>query len=656
MTDLITKRFARFKQVLIVCCCFWGLQTLAAQPDSSLLPFAAPRSLPEITIRDTRFDRTGYAIWQADSLPLQGPVSLAERLRWENRLDVRAQAPGTLATISIRGAGPTRTPIFWNGLNLQSPMNGVMDASLLPLWPEDELSIYYGGQSAALSSGAMGGTVVVSPRTPDWETGFSGNAGASIGSFGRKQGQASLGWGAARWSHTTRASWQAAKNDFPFQKKGLDGRFYETQQVNNNAQNIDFQQFNAVKINTNNTLKSAYWHQRVFRELPPTLTESARKTWQSDRSHRGVLTWESAPKSSVMWTTRAAWLDDFLAYHLEGDTDTSHSRQFLLSTERSVSQGRHWAWRTGAQYLRQSAQVDGYSDSTQWFAQTRLAAFAMGEWHRKNARISALIRQEWAEDQAAPFTGTLGGQISAGRWGDARFHASRNFTLPTLNDRFWRNLGKPDLNPEKGFSGDFGWEKNWSNLLLQASAFHLLLDDWILWQPDASGLFRPNNLRKVWSRGLELDLKWQWMGEALPQQRPWLRRLNPHLTPRWALQFSANAQTSRTTNQAVYGGSEAVLGKQLPYTPRFSAGANARLQRGAFSLAYLHQFTGTRLDNTGNALPGFQLGSLLASFACFNQRLRLDFRGENIGNTRYEILRNRPMPGRNWSVGLGWQW
>ena len=120
----------------------------------------------------------------------------------------------------------------------------------------------------------------------------------------------------------------------------------------------------------------------------------------------------------------------------------------------------------------------------------------------------------------------------------------------------------------------------------------------------------------------------------------------------WNLTLGARMQFSKTTHVAVYGGSESVLGKQLAYTPRASGGLSLQVSRGHFSAAYLQQFTGTRLDNNGSPVEDFQVGNLLASCTLFQQRFTLSFRLENIWNTRYEIIRYRPMPGRSWNLGM----
>ena len=633
----------------------FAVQDLNAQiPDTTL----RTNSLPEFTIQGFKFERTGYAVWKADSLPLNSTHNLSDRLLWENVLDVRANAPGTLATISIRGAGPNRTPVFWNGLNLQSPMNGVIDVSLIPLWPEDQLEVQFGGQSAAQSSGAMGGSVVVTQDEQGLSEGFSGTFKVAAGSFGRWEGSATGGYSGDQFASKTRIAYQAADNDFSIQKQGLDGNFYQTRQVNNFLKKTDVQQFNQWRFQDKNTWKTAFWYQNAFREIPPSITEAPRNTWQRDRSCRALATWESAPNPRSLWTTRAAWLEDYLAFHLAGDTDTSRSRQVLISSEHAATVGKQWAWRAGSTLIRQWAQVDGYADSTQWFGQTRFAGFGMGEWHREKTRVSVLLRQEWAESQAAPFTGTLGGQFRLGWVGEARVHISRNFNLPTLNDRFWKNLGRPDLRPEKGYSADLSWAFRRTNYSIEATGFHLILDDWILWQPDDSGLFRPDNLRKVWSRGAEMSGKWKIVQlPSLSAKKAASGGEAPVPISRrsWILELGARVQISKTTHVAVYGGSDHLIGKQLPYTPNTSGSLSVKASKGVFSMAYLHQVSGERFDNNEKALQGYHIGNLLGSCSFFQNKLTLDLRVENIWNTRYEIIRNRPMPGRNYRIGLGYR-
>ncbi|HRI59133.1 MAG TPA: TonB-dependent receptor, partial [Saprospiraceae bacterium] len=473
--------------------------------------------------------------------------------------------------------------------------------------------------------------------------------------------------------------------DFPFKNTAQLGQ-PDVKQVNNGLEKLDIQQFNRFIFNEKNTVKTAFWHQRAFREIPPAMTEAPSETDQRDRSSRVVAAWEHSPGARTLWQTRAAYVDEAIFFNLRGDVDSSRARTALLNSEYAAVAGQQLSWKAGGTTIRQWAQADGYADTARWYGQTRLAGFGMAEWRLPNGRLTALLRQEWAENQAAPFTWSLGGQLGCGKAGALRFHVSRNFNLPTFNDRFWLEYGKTELKPEKGYSGDAGWVFSTEHLTsgealskrtfsAEITAFQLLLDDWILWQPGADGIFRPGNLRKVWSRGAEISSSWQLAVGS------------------WQMKISGRYQYVKATNVEVYGGSEDVLKKQLPYTPNHNAGASVQIEKAWFSAAYLHQWTGECFTTSDNAavLDGFGTGNLLlrihptpgpsptgrgdvehtATPSVFSTEhstsplpvgegpgvgWSLDFRLENIWNTPYQIIAYRPMPGRSFRLGLTLSW
>ncbi|MBK9337004.1 MAG: TonB-dependent receptor [Lewinellaceae bacterium] len=624
-------RAVRFPGFFLIA--LWSGISGQAQSDS------AAHTLPLVVIAAVPGARTGFSVWQADSLPQADVLALADRLLWEMPIGVRANAPGTLATVSARGAGPARTAVLWQGLNLQSPMNGVVDVSLIPLWPDDQVEIQYGGQSAAQSTGAMGGAVRISPNILEDVAGWYTQAGIGIGSFGRRDAQVSTGYAGARLRTLVRAGGGQARNDFPFRNTARIGAPME-RQVNNFGEKLDFQQFNHLKINEKNTLETAVWHQRVFRETPPAMTEAAAETWQCDRATRAVATWTNQRSARTQWQHRAAWLDEYIAFRSISDTDTSRSRTALLASEFVTVPTRRIALRASGTAWYQQARADGYADSTAWFSQIRLAGTFAAEYRRRQIHLTAQLRQEWAERQGAPFTSVLGAQWAASSALTVRLHWSRNFNLPTFNDRFWRTLGNPDIRPESGHSADAGviWKRG--GFALETSIFHLLLDDWILWQPGPDGLFQPGNLRRVWSRGVECSGQ----GDGYFWRSRW--------------RLKGRYQFVRATNAAVYGGNAGVLHKLLPYTPEHSAGASLVWAHGAWSAAYLHQWTGARFGNADNSqrLPGFHTGNLLLRYAAVfgRHRIGLSIRLENCWDTPYQVIAFRPMPGRAWRVGIEW--
>ena len=594
--------------------------------------------LPEVLVKG----QAGIQRWRIDSLPLSGGLSLADRLLWESAFSVRSTGPGVLSTLSVRGAGPSRTGVFWQGINLQSPMNGVADLSLISLWPDDRVERLPGGQSALLSTGTMAGCVQISTGALSAAVrGWDLYAGGGVGSFSHCDGRLSLGYSGANFQTLSRVNWQRAANDFPFRNTALLG-MPTAKQVYNNGEKLDFQQFNRIKINSKNLLETALWRQHAFREIPPSMTEARSEKWQRDRSTRATVTWAREPGNQSYWQHRLTWLDEQIAFCQNGATDSSHSITFLAASEYFTVIGRRVTLKSGLTVSQQMARADGYSDSLNWFLQRRMAGAVTAEYQTGPVRLSLGARQELVEGESEdPFSWVLGGQCDLWKAVTARAHLSRNFNLPTFNDRFWRNLGNPDLLPETGYSADAGLQWKPGAVQLELTAFHLLLDNWILWQPGPDGLFRPGNLRRVWSRGLEFSAAYQW------HYRAGRFRLKGH------------CQFSTTTNTAIYDGAAEALNKQLPYTPKQQAGISVSWARKTWSAAYLHQWTGRRFTNSDNTgrLPGFQTANFLLQYDLSGAHtVSFRFRLENCWNAAYQIIEYRPMPGRSWHFGVELKW
>lgn len=629
------RKFARYKFCGLPALPFFFLllyQLLPTPP--ALAQTDSLLSLREVEIRSAGIADNGYSIWKADSLPVLGNIPLSERLFWENAADIRPNAPGTLATLSIRGAGSRRSPVFWNGLPLMSPMNGVIDLALIPAWPGDALSVQYGGQSAAQSSGSLGGSIRLVSKPFPQQTGMFGSLTQAFGSWGQRETSIQAATTQARWSTCLRSAWQQADNDFPFRNTAQLGA-PKVRQVNNFGKTWNLEQHNQLIINSKNNIKSGFWYQRAFREIPPTMTQTPETTWQRDRNTRAFLSWEHRQRSSSVLQMQIACLDEGLYFFLHEKTDSSRAKTVRINSDWMHQHNKRLLLKSGLLAQRQWVRVGSYADSTHWYTQTRLALYASGERVFSSGRISMLLRQEWAEKQGAPFTWSVGGQFNAGP-GLLHFHLARNFNLPVFNDLYWADYGRADLKPEKGYSSDLGWKLNKSAFTADITVFQVLMDNWIEWAPGADGIFIPFNLKKVWSRGASVSSAWHWK------------------YGQWNGVLSGNYQYVKVTNQAVYAGEPAILHHQLIYTPNHSAALSIKAERHRFSVAYLHQFTGPRFVTSDNlqTLQGFQTGNLMCNYSFPFKKARFSFglRLQNVWNTTYQVLQYRPMPGRGWRM------
>lgn len=624
------------KKTLLVSLLTLPLAAQSQSIDSSLIPHTS--SLPEITVRDFRFDRAGFSVWASDTARQAG--NAAQILFSENILSIRTNAPGTLASGSARGVGGNRTAVIWNGLPLQSPMNGFSDLALLPVWAGDQVAVQLGGQSAALGSGAMGGAVLLNSNSTSYRRGGFASVGLVAGSFSEKQADAEAGFSAQNWTATLRGQFVATKNDFPFRNTTLLGA-PRVRQTNNQIQRTDVQQLNRVALGKNTLLETAAWWQEADRAIPPSMTEGTSTARQWDKSLRVAANLRTAIGSKSVLATRLGWLDESIFFRLADDVDTSRSRTLLAGTDFSSEIFRKTAVRAGVSARFDAARSDGYSDSTAIFRQTRPLAYLSASQPFGLGRVTALARQEFADGKRQPLTWSLAADFFPERPFAGRLHLSKNFNIPTFNDRVWLNYGNSNLRPESGHGGDIGLifkHKRTTSLEMQATAFSILVDDWIQWLPGTDGVFRPGNLRRVWSRGTEASISaTRFFGKI-------------------RLTGTARHQLTRATNVRVYAENDPSLGRQLVYVPRHTGCFSVKMERGRGGMVYQHNLTGRRFSqpDNGAAVAGFLVGNLSAWWRISLKMCALQLHGalENVWDSPYQIIAFRPMPGRSWRAGV----
>jgi iron complex outermembrane receptor protein len=240
-----------------------------------------------------------------------------------------------------------------------------------------------------------------------------------------------------------------------------------------------------------------------------------------------------------------------------------------------------------------------------------------------------------------PFVPSLSVRARLLPWLQLHGQAGRTFRLPTFNDRYWSPGGQPGLRPEQGWHQELGLRGEWQQGdwqgQLHLSAFSQQIDNWILWRPGPSYWF-PENLRTVWSRGLETGAK------LAAQAGDWQGQLRLAYT------------YTRATITATEGARDQSRGKQLIYTPEHQGRLALQGQWRAFSLHYTHAFTGYRYTTSDNSafLPGYDLGSVYLQHRWQRPRwqLRGSLRCDNLWGRDYEVLAARPMPRQVLSLGL----
>ena len=175
-------------------------------------------SLPEVTTNAVRpMADIGRQVTLIDSVALKENValSIADVLAYNSSVFVKNYGRATLSTVSFRGTSPAHTAVTWNGMNINAPMMGMTDFSLIPAYFIDDASLLHGSSSVSATGGGLGGAVQLSTKSID-TPGWSGQYVQGVGSFSTFDEFLRVNYGNEKWHTSTRAVLSTSKNDYSY--------------------------------------------------------------------------------------------------------------------------------------------------------------------------------------------------------------------------------------------------------------------------------------------------------------------------------------------------------------------------------------------------------------------------------------------------------
>lgn len=119
-----------------------------------------------------------------EELRERGTDQLGDALRRVPGISVnRTGGPGSVTHLRLRGTEPQHVVVLIDGVRLDSPQSGRFDFAGLQTADIEQIEVVRGPQSVFFGSNAIGGVVSITTRRGT-EPGFSGHAGAELGSDG----------------------------------------------------------------------------------------------------------------------------------------------------------------------------------------------------------------------------------------------------------------------------------------------------------------------------------------------------------------------------------------------------------------------------------------------------------------------------------------
>jgi iron complex outermembrane receptor protein len=553
---------------------------------------------------------------------------LSESLFRQNGIYLKAYGPGGLQTVSLRGLSASQTAVLWNGISLQSPMNGVIDLALIPSFFIDNQALEFGTSSALNGNSAMGGALILN-NSPKKLLGLANRVLIRGGSFGNFFIGQDLAFVSKKFSSRTRFISGGAKNNFNFSNPYKTTPAETMRHAKESSMGL-LQELN-YKWGYGHQLFGRIWYQKNDRQIPPTWVQNESKATQNDVNLRANVEYVMIRKHGKAFF-RTAFLDESIRY-----TDPLIS---LKSKNRSKGYigiaefDRDWKMGISSGVLnatRQEGKSSGY------IGKPNLSQISLGlthKYHKKKTSILLAARQLWANGSIRPFTASAFFQHQISRRIRLNLRVGNAYRLPTLNDLYWNPGGNPKLEAERSWNAEFGfhwqinkqWDLQWNNYLLK-------IENYINWVPGVLSIWQPQNVAGVWGRGHESELNFH--------------KSFRKFAVKWNALWHLNLVSKNLNLNDYYD-----VTRQIAYVPANRLSSTLTFQYHNFSLRWSNIFTSNRFLNEDHddLLKAFYWGSLVLSW----DKNAFSFLAEanNLYNSQYQLVNLRPMPPLNGSVGV----
>jgi len=565
---------------------------------------------------------------------------LSDVLSSISNVSVNSYGQGGASTATLRGLGSYHTAILWNGINLQSPMTGGANLSIIPVNFIDQMAIQYGGNGALFGSGAIGGTIHLE-NTLELGKGHIAELYQTIGSYNTIFTGVNYTYSSSRFASSTRVFYSETDNNYRFHNTTKIGKPYENQ-VNSNSSKVGLMQNFVYQLSTTNKFSSSTWIQNAFNRYPPMMTAYTNMEKDFNNFLRSVAQWSSTHKK-IDINTKGSYFYDTQKYRNPGISDTSnhYSSSLIFESEAIIKLTQDHKIEAGVIINNERVTSTNYPSVK---ARTRPAASLTYRFSDLTGKFDfyAGFREEMINDRTNPLTWSMGSRVKLTQKIMLRANVSRNFRIPDMNDLYWSGYmskGNINLEPEHGYSEELGIDylliSDKYSLITKLSVFNNNVIDWIVWMQKGID-WSPYNTKKVWARGLDASINfnisysdWKFGSELM------------------------GTGTLSTTEKSL---TKSEIGKQLPYTPKIKASGSTYINYKTFRIKYNLTYTGKRFTNASNSaqIDAFFISSIsiektferqLFSFKSF---LRID----NLFNKEYQVMAWYPMPLRSFQLGV----
>jgi len=620
--------------VIVLFSCFF--EAVSAQKLDSIQSIKSV----EITADKISIFAAGLKVQKVDSavLSIRQGVNLATLLTEQSAVTLRSYGPGGIASLSMRGTNSSHSGVFWNGINLNQPNIGQADLSRISTFEFSDISLQSGGASTLLGSGVLGGSLHLS-NNMKYSTPALASMWLSSATSGKLNGAVKFTAGSKTVAYSGSITGDWNENDFWYnslenERKKLEHALVKTASSIHQVE---------MKLNAKQRISAGIWYQKTDRQIPPTMTMAESDQTQKDQALRCSVQYFYTGDKQLL-SVKSAFVDEKelfqsdlalidASYHINTFQSELEYKRFI---NKQITLGSGITGRLLRADVPYYEKITFQHEGSVWMG----VAFS----HAASGIKSALnLRQDFTKGFQIPFCPSFGINVPLSGSVTASFSVSRNFRVPTLNDRYWIPGGNPDLKPENSWNFEAGStfklkESKYYTSSIAINFYNLTIDNLIQWIPANSTIWSPVNIQKVWSRGAELTSKTDWK----------IIGFSGYF--KLSYNYSPSSYRSKTS------GDIQNYNKQLIYMPKHKIVEVFYVKKGTWYGMFSYSLTGKRyvLNDNSKSLPSYtKMDMYLGSSVKIKKiNIRLQAEIHNLLNNQFQSVMYYPEPGRTFSISI----
>ena len=644
-----------------------SLSTFSSRPDTTLY-------IKEVVVNSkTAFkDSSPSQKFNSDQLERLGSESVADALRHFSGLQIKDYGGvGGIKTVNIRSLGSQHLGISYDGIQLGNAQNGQIDLGQFSLDNVDEVSLFNGQKSSIFLSASdfsnAGAVFIRTRRSRLSKTDpFNLRFKAKVASYDTYHLSALY---EQRLSETLCTSFNAeAITSTGKYKFRYSGAGYDTTAIRKNGDIKSLRAEGNIYMNTQNSttgsLKIYTYHSE--RGIPGAIASNVwargERQWDHNTFIQGHIQKGIGSRFNTRLLAKYAYYD---TRYVNNDTtrmliDNNYKHHELyLSTANvyeilsnwNISLSYDFKWNKLDSDIHNFAFPSRYSSfislaSALDFNKLKIQGSLLGTFINDKTDIGSASEHTSALTPAIFINWTPFNDIPI----SLRAFAKKSFRMPTFNDLYYVDIGNAKLEPESAIQYNIGatFEKQninrlFSSFKVQADAYYNTVDDKIVAYPKGTQFrWTMLNLGKVHIHGVDVTAE-------------------TSIVPTRNISIYARIQYTYQKALDVTDANTSYYKDQLPYTPRHSGSGILAVRYRNSELSISSIYSGKRYsqqENTErNELPAWQTCDLALSHTIRISRSIMRIRAEvnNIFNKEYDVVRNFPMPLRNYSIGINYE-